>query len=295
MTAPQVCPRCRGTAFTATGPHSIRCTGCGLPIAVRATGGSSSWIAPVVIGAVVLALAIGGLIAYAIVRAQKQRSRAIRERLEMYDREAREERQAREAAERLPDPDPPVARLGKAVAGRSATTSFWLVPYTNAGTRPIGRPHVLVTTFDGSGDQLAVESGYAHVERLGAGETAIVLVVAQNERPFSRFEIAAAEPRPATWEPESHGARVEGWSVEKPRYGLPKLVGRARNEGSSTLRFVTVEALGKNAAGEIVSYAHGYIEDDTLAPDESSGFSVTVGVWQVEEPATWEVVAAGRP
>jgi hypothetical protein len=260
-------------------------------MAVRAqAGGGSAWIVWVIVGAVVLACAIGGAIAYAILEADRSRSEA-RENLDRLI-----EREARELAEReaAPEPDPPKAEVGRAIAGEAAGSQFWLVPYTNTGASPISRPHVTVTTFDGSGSRVAEEVGYARVDRLDPGETTIVLVVAQTRGSYERFDVAPADPSVATYE-KIAPATVSEWRVEKPDYGLPTLVGFVKNDGSSSLRFVTVEAIGKNRMGEVVAYGNTFVNDDDLGPGESSGFSLTVGVWQVEEPATWSLAASGRP
>jgi hypothetical protein len=258
--------------------------------------GSSSWIVWLIVGAVVAALVVGGLVAWAIVSAQNKRREAMRERFRMYEREDAERRAVEREAGRgdVPNPDPPVARLGKPIAGQNSVSRFWLIPYTNEGTSPIARPQVMVRTYSDLDELMAEETGFAQIDRLDPGKTAIVLVLAQSEMKFSRFEVSPAEPKIASWE-KIQAATVTEWREEKPDIGLSKIAGMAKNEWTGTLSFVIVEALGRNAAGEVVAYSNGYLNDSDLDPGESSGFALTLGVWEAEPPVRWELVAHGRP
>ena len=72
-------------------------------------------------------------------------------------------------------------------------------------------------------------------------------------------------------------------------------MGTVRNETDGELKFIKVVAIGRDGGGNPVGFGTSYATSSTLAAGAESGFKVRCGVWHLEDPKTWEVVAFGKP
>jgi len=170
---------------------------------------------------------------------------------------------------------------------------FYLVDFKNTGTVAMGKPAVVASGYDASGRRILEQRGYAQRSTLAPGETAVVLVLIAEPPPGLHRVDVAPRLEASRWGREVPIEVVE--SSERATFGsLHEIVGTVRNAGDSRSAFTHVVAVGRDASGKPVSYADGFPTTHTLAPGESSGFTLSIGTFEISRPVSWELVAFGQ-
>ncbi len=172
---------------------------------------------------------------------------------------------------------------------------FWLADYVNVGDAPIERPSVVVSLFDAAGTRVGEQRGFAEREWLAPGASTAILVLVSSPPVYARAEMAAVGPEAAGAIDPQVGLevlgvteRADGSSVHR------KLTGTVRNGAPHPLRFPQVVAIGRSASGAPVSIANGYATSSREIPaGGESGFELSVGTFEIERPARWELFGVG--
>jgi hypothetical protein len=187
----------------------------------------------------------------------------------------------------------PVAKITFTKKGRlSIGGDFWLLTYTNAGKIPISRPAAVVSLFDDAGHRVGEQVGYSPVKLLEAGASVPVLVLVSKPPVYARVEIAPQEPRPPSDYDRTPVSVTVVESIVRASYGsMKEAVGTVRNDTAQPVRFIQVVVIGRNAKGELVSLASGYSTTSNLEPKATSGFKVSIGTFEIEAPARYEIFA----
>jgi len=189
------------------------------------------------------------------------------------------------------------AELSGTVKGEVASTGahFWLTTYANVGETPIDKPAVVVSLFDESGTRTGEQAGWAEREVLEPGESAPVLVMVGYPPRYTRAEVVPREPTPPRYPSKQMPVVVTEHTVQPKAFGKGRsVIGTVKNEREGTLKFVKIVAVGRDAAGKIVSYATSFATKKVLGPGEESGFKVEMGTFELAEPVRYELSAMGR-
>jgi hypothetical protein len=189
------------------------------------------------------------------------------------------------------------AELRGTVNGKVASTGahFWLTTYANVGETPIDKPAVVVSLFDESGARTGEQAGWAEREVLEPGESAPVLVMVGQPPTYSRAEVTPREPTPPRYPSKQMPVVVTEHTVQAQAFGNRRsVIGTVKNEREGTLKFVKIVAVGRDAAGKIVSYATSFATKKVLGAGEESGFKVDMGTFELAEPVRYELSAMGR-
>jgi hypothetical protein len=189
------------------------------------------------------------------------------------------------------------AELRGTVKGEVASTGahFWLTTYVNVGENPIDKPAVVVSLFDESGSRTGEQAGWAEREVLEPGESAPVLVMVGQPPSYARAEVVPREPTPPRYPSKQMPVVVTEHTVQPKAFGNRRsVIGTVKNEREGTLKFVKIVAVGRDAAGEIVSYATSFATKKVLGSGEESGFKVDMGTFELAEPVRYELSAMGR-
>lgn len=189
----------------------------------------------------------------------------------------------------------PTAELVNVLDGTTSIGGrFYLVEMRNTGTVTIGRPAVMASGFDAAGKRVLEQAGFAARGTLPPGESTVILV--SISAPPAALDHVDVVPRlNGRSMTDRDVAVVVVESTERSTFGsMHEIVGTARNDAERQVQFIHVVAVGRDADGRPVSYADAFPSNHTLAPGESSGFTLSVGTWEIRRPTRWELVAFGR-
>ncbi|MEM1415510.1 MAG: hypothetical protein AAGH15_11445 [Myxococcota bacterium] len=171
---------------------------------------------------------------------------------------------------------------------------FWIGEIVNVGELAIERPAIVVSLFDEAGARVGEQSGYARREVLAPGDAVPVLALITHPPAFARAEVVLRELQPQRYSRVADLQVVESRVLEGS-FGGKNVVGTVRNPTEGPVRFPKVLVVGRDAGGHPVALADGFATDRNLAAGQTTGFSVRVGTFTIEEPARWEVNAFARP
>jgi hypothetical protein len=189
----------------------------------------------------------------------------------------------------------PKASLARVREGRTSIGGlFWLATYTNSGTVPIADPSAVASLFDATGKRVAEQPGYAVKKLLAPGESTPMLILVANAPKFAKAVVNLRDPEAPRYARDVLTPAVKEFTVGKGRFGR-SAVGTVRNDQQTALRFIQIVVVGRDAQGDIVSYADGYATAKQLAPGQESGFDISLGTFEIEKPAKWEAFAVASP
>lgn len=191
----------------------------------------------------------------------------------------------------------PTAVLGEVVEGTTSIGGrFWIADYANTGTVTIDRPSIVVSGFDAAGARLVEQAGYATRARLEPGERTVVLaLLPEPPAGLARTEVAVHPPTVSAYIAPEVVLEVTEFSERATFGSMHELVGTVHNTSPEHVRFVRLVAVGRDAGGRPVSFTTSIPSRTDLDADQSSGFTMQVGVFEAVRPARWEIVAVGQP
>ncbi len=190
---------------------------------------------------------------------------------------------------------PPSAEIVHAIDGTTRIGGrFWLVDYRNSGDVEITSPSVAVSLFDEAGQRVGEQKGYAAIKRLQPGQTTTILVLVSHPPPYHRDALSLVQPASGFALPEVTLEVTE--FRENPSFGsMRDLIGTVKNPHLRQVRFVNIIVVGRDASDQPVAFASGTATRKEIDAGGSSGFSISVGTFEVEPPKRWEVTAVGSP
>jgi hypothetical protein len=188
----------------------------------------------------------------------------------------------------------PKAELRDIREGRTSIGGlYWIATFANTGKVPIDHPAAVVSMFDDAGKRVGEQVGYSILEELPPGGAIPLLILASDPPKYTRIAIAPRDPREPAFPSHQVPVRIVDYEMGKD-FGGRALIGTVENNRAKPVRFTQVLVVGRSSTGEAVSYASGYATAQEIAPKDASGFKVSVGTFEIEKPARYDVLAVGR-
>jgi DNA-directed RNA polymerase subunit RPC12/RpoP len=311
------CPRCGSTVSHAGVGGTFQCAHCetrflvaqaaggARSVTIVQAGGARVGVVAAVACLVVVAAGTAGFLAMRAPASEAVAARPVRVEVAARDggqaatvekSEKIEKIEKIEASAAAAAPPPPQATLEGTRHGKTSIGGeFWLTTYVNSGEVAIEGPAAVVSMFDETDRRVGEETGYAVASVLAPGDKVPLMVLAAKPPKYARVEVAPAPPRPRGYSAAPLPMKVREMSVQAGSFGRPEAVGTVVNEGDAAAAFTKVTVIGRSSSGEMVSYASGFATTTSaIAPGEESGFKISMGTWEVEEPATYEAFALAQ-
>lgn len=190
---------------------------------------------------------------------------------------------------------PPEARIASLRKGVVQGKPFFIATYENTGKTPIGNASVRVSSFDASGRRIDEATGYAVHKNLPPGESTPVLILGNTTAGVAKTEASVVPAEPSSAYDASQLAMTVTDFTERSDTYRTDVVGTVQNPTKTPVQFVRVVVTGLDEQGQAVSYADTFATFDKLQPGGASGFTVSVGAFQITKPTRYRVFALAMP
>ncbi|KAA3641742.1 MAG: hypothetical protein DWP95_06245, partial [Proteobacteria bacterium] len=171
---------------------------------------------------------------------------------------------------------------------------YWIFGVQNTGDKTMVRPGVMVSLFNAQGKRVVEQGGWSYKEQLEPGEKTSVLVYL-SEPPNETIEqkITALASEPGQFGAKQVQVKVSDYTVTSKSQQF-EIIGDVLNNHDSRVKYVRVIAVAYNAAGEPIGIGNAYSTEKHLAPNQGSGFKISVGTFLTDEPDSWQLLALAR-
>ncbi len=171
---------------------------------------------------------------------------------------------------------------------------YWIVEVQNDTTGALFRPRAVASLFNAAGRRVAEQSGWSLIDVLQPAQRAVVFVFLNQAPDAYSEERLAASAKTSEMLPSNQVRLEVSDFLVQPDNDRFELIGDVHNTSGAVARFIKVVAVGRNAAGQAVAHASGFVTDTQLPADGRSGFSVKAGTFVAGDVAQWELTAVGQ-
>jgi len=183
------------------------------------------------------------------------------------------------------------ARASQFLPIRSSDGALYFVgEIINTGDQPLERPEVAIVLYDSTGQVLANERGFSTQDYVAPGQRVPVRIIFTSPpAQWAKFQVLFT-PQAATGEnlfTYSDLTPLELKFVRSATIGH-SISGTVKNSGMRDARYVQVIVTLYGANGQVVGVGEDLASPDSLAPNETASFNVTI-YHTAAEPVSYRV------
>lgn len=171
---------------------------------------------------------------------------------------------------------------------------YWIFGIKNSSDKTMIRPGVMVSLFKADGKQVVEQGGWSYKEQLEPGEkTAVLVFLSESPAETVDQKINPLASEPSQFNLKEVPVKVSDYTVTSKNQQF-EIIGDVHNNHDSRVKYVRVIAVAYNAAGEPIGIGNAYSTEKHLAPNQGSGFKISVGTFLTDEPDSWQLLALAR-
>jgi DNA-directed RNA polymerase subunit RPC12/RpoP len=173
---------------------------------------------------------------------------------------------------------------------------YWIMTLRNDSEQAIIQAGAVVSLLTSDNKRLEEQKGYSKISPLQPQqETSVLVYIANPPKQDYHIEFDSFGSYIKYIKPNQAFLNVTDFTVKptSTNSSLVNIIGDISNNNTFPVKFAKVIAIAKDANGNAIGLAEGFVTHSNLAPKATSGFKISAGTFVTQSPQSWELLAVG--